>query len=120
MFAHDTLAALIRLKGATLMDSHPGEPLVTVPWKNYLKITAESVIAFYIATFCVGMYFTHRGTDWYFFGAVLAILYLFVIVVCAKRILEKLSMPALMIVIPICPLIALIVAVTLIPVIEML
>lgn len=100
------------------MDSLQSEPLITVPWKRYLKITLESVIAFYIATFCIGMYFTHRGTDWVFFGIVLAILYVFVIVICAKRVLEKLSMPALMIVIPICPLIALILVVTLIPIIE--
>jgi hypothetical protein len=100
------------------MNSLPSEPLVTVPWKKYLKITIESIVAFYIASFCVGMYFTHRGNDWLFFGIILAILYLFVILVCAKRILEKLSMPALMLVIPICPLIALIVVVTLIPIIE--
>jgi hypothetical protein len=94
------------------------EPLITIPWKTYVKITVESLIAFYIATFCMGMYFTHRGQGGLVTSILLGLLYVFVIIACAKRILEKLSMPALMIVIPITPLLALIIVVTLIPILE--
>lgn len=100
------------------MNTVQNDRLITVPWKKYLKITFESLLAFYLATFCMGMFFTHRGPDWLLPGIFLIVLYLFVIVVCAKRILEKLAMPALMLVIPIAPLIALILVVSLIPLIE--
>ncbi len=89
-----------------------------VPWKHYIKITVESLLAFYVATFCVGMFFMHGGRHHYLLATLLIILYLFVIVICSKRVLEKLSLPALMLVIPIAPLIALIIVVTLIPILE--
>lgn len=91
-----------------------------VPWKAYLTLTAESVLAFYLATFCLIMFFIHRGSNWQLSGSILVLLYLFVLFVCGKRLLAKLSLPALMIVIPIAPLLALILVVSLIPLIEFL
>jgi predicted membrane-bound dolichyl-phosphate-mannose-protein mannosyltransferase len=89
-----------------------------VPWKSYIISTAESLLAFYLATFSIGMYFLHRPANWFIPGLFLGLLYLFVIVVCAKRILEKVSIAALMLIIPMAPLIALIIIVTLIPILE--
>lgn len=92
--------------------------LITVPWKAYLKITAESLLAFYISTFCLIMYFVHNGFSSIVLSILMVICYLFVIGVCAKRILEKLALPAIMLVVPTAPLVALILVVSLIPVIE--
>lgn len=65
------------------------EQTSTVSWKPFVKITLESLISFYIATFCVAMFYIHRGENWLLAGIILALLYLFVIVVCAKRVFEK-------------------------------
>lgn len=100
------------------MNNLEDDNVITVPWKKYLILTLESLLAFYLATFCFIMFFTHRGPDWILTGIILSILYLFVIFVCAKRTLAQLSMPALMLVIPIAPLIALTLVVSLIPIIE--
>lgn len=89
-----------------------------LPWKRYLIITTESLLAFYIATFCLAMYFTHRGTGWIFQGILLAILYAFVIFACATRVIQKLPVAALMLIIPIAPLIALIIIISLIPIMQ--
>lgn len=89
-----------------------------LPWKVYLLSTAESLLAFYLATFSVGMYFLHRPPNWALTGTILGLLYAFVIFVCAKRVMQKLSIAALMLIIPLAPLVALIIIVTLIPVLE--
>lgn len=91
-----------------------------VPWKKYLTLTAESLLAFYIATFCLIMFFSHRGFDWLITSIFLVLLYLFVLFACAKRVFKKVSLPAMMIIVPIAPLIALILVVSLIPLIEFL
>lgn len=100
------------------MNSREDDKVITVPWKRYVTLTAESLLAFYLASFCLIMFFTHRGPDWVITGIFLVVLYLFVIFVCTQRVLTKLSMPALMLVIPIAPLIALCLVVSLIPIIE--
>ncbi|RDI48095.1 hypothetical protein [Aquicella lusitana] len=94
------------------------EQTSTVSWKPFVKITLESLISFYIATFCVAMFYIHRGENWLLAGIILALLYLFVIVVCAKRVFEKLPMAAIFLLIPIAPLIALILVVSLIPLLQ--
>lgn len=91
---------------------------ITIPWKNYLTITAESLLTFYLATFCVAFYFKQHGIEWITLSILVIALYLFVIFACTKRVIEKLSMAALMLVIPIAPLIVLIMVVSLIPVLE--
>lgn len=89
-----------------------------VPWKHYLTISMESLLAFYISTFCIAMYFTHRGTDWVIQGGILILLYLFVIFTCIKRVVQQLPIPALMLIIPLAPLIALTIVISLIPVLQ--
>lgn len=89
-----------------------------VPWKLFLITTTESLLAFYLATFCMAMFFFHRGAGWQLLGALMLALYLFVIFVCGKRVLEKLSMATVMLIIPIAPLLALFIALSLIPVLQ--
>jgi hypothetical protein len=91
-----------------------------VPWKTYLTTTFQTISAFYIATFCFAVFFTRSyGTGisiWFLMTA----LYLTVIGICVTRIIQRFSMAALMIVIPIAPFLALTSVVSLIPVLEML
>jgi len=89
-----------------------------LPWKLYLTITIESLLTFYIATFCVAMFFTHHGTHWIIPAIILGILYVFVIFACSKRVFQSLPLPALMIIIPLAPLMAIIIVVSLIPVLQ--
>jgi hypothetical protein len=89
-----------------------------IPWKHYLTISMESLLAFYISTFCIAVYFTHRGTNWIIQGAILILLYLFVIFACIKRVIQHLPLPALMLIIPLAPLIALTIVISLIPVLQ--
>jgi len=89
-----------------------------LPWKRYVSITIESLLAFYIATFCIAMYFTHLSTAWIIPGTILIVLYLFVIFVCIRRIIQTLSIAALMLIIPIAPLIVLTTVISLIPLLQ--
>lgn len=88
-----------------------------LPWRIYLNTTLETLLAFYLATFSLAMFFTHRGTSWVWMG-MMVLLYILVIILCAKRIANKLPLQALMIIIPIAPFIALSIILTLIPILE--
>lgn len=90
-----------------------------LPWKVIIRTTFESLLAFYVATFCMAMFFTHRGPNWVLPAIFLIILYIFVIITCASRIIKNLSMAMVMLIIPIAPLIALIIVVTLIPILQL-
>lgn len=89
-----------------------------VPWKAYLSAAIETGIAFYVATLCLAIFFTQRGDSTLLMG-LMGILYFTVIGLCLGRIIQKFSMAALMIVIPIAPLLALFSVVSLIPVLEL-
>ena len=89
-----------------------------VEWKPFVITTIESLIAFYIATFCIAMFFIHHGSAWMSLAIILGLLYLFVIFMCGKRVLEKMSMATVFLIIPIAPLIALIIVVSLIPLLQ--
>jgi hypothetical protein len=89
-----------------------------IPWKKYIILTAESFIAFYLASFCLAMFFVHRGPSYILPATLLIFLYLFTIFVCLKRILQNVPVPGLMLAIPIIPLIALFVVISLIPIIQ--
>ncbi|HEX4044413.1 MAG TPA: hypothetical protein VHZ76_01940 [Gammaproteobacteria bacterium] len=90
----------------------------SVAWKPFLTILFESLLAFYLATFCLAMYFLYRPAHWLTLGIVMVLLYLFVIVFCAKRVFKKLPVAAIMLAIPIAPLLALFIIVSLIPVLQ--
>ncbi|HVE43838.1 MAG TPA: DUF1475 family protein [Gammaproteobacteria bacterium] len=89
-----------------------------VAWQSFLATTLESLLAFYIATFCVAVYFKHRSAHWITPFIFLCLLYAFVIIACTKRVFKKLSIATVMLIIPIAPLIALIIVITMIPILQ--
>ncbi len=94
------------------------KPHHSVPWKLYLTTTFETIISFYIATLCGAIFLTHGGTYSLFQTIIMVILYLTVLICCITRIIQRFSMAALMIVIPIAPFLALVMVVSLIPLME--
>ena len=99
------------------MEQHP-KIEGRISWKLYCSIVGEFFLGFYIATFCVALYITHREGANPFATYLLAFLYLFVIAISIKRVLEKLPIAGIMLFAPTAPLIALILIVTLIPILE--
>lgn len=91
-----------------------------VPWKIYLSITIESLLAFYIATFCVVMYIAKNGLSFIIPSIILGLLYVFVIAACIRRTIQKLPISSLMLIIPLAPLIALLIVLSLIPILKLL
>lgn len=89
-----------------------------LPWKRYSIAVIEAVLAFYIATFCIVFFFLHRGENWALQGILMAFCYALIIFICAKRIVKTFSISALMLITPIAPLLALIIVVTMIPILE--
>lgn len=89
-----------------------------VPWKSYLTTTIQTISAFYLATFCFAIFFTHHNGSGVFTWLLMGALYLTVIGLCVTHIIRRFSMAALMIVIPVAPFLALTCVVSLIPVLE--
>ena len=101
------------------MTTSKSSELSLLAWKPILLITMESLLTFYLATFCIGMFYTHRGTDWLLSAIILSMLYVFVIIACAKRLIQTLPLPALMLIIPLAPLIVIIMVLSLIPILQL-
>ncbi|OGT55392.1 MAG: hypothetical protein A3F14_01785 [Gammaproteobacteria bacterium RIFCSPHIGHO2_12_FULL_43_28] len=89
-----------------------------IAWKDYLILSTETFIAFYLASFSLAMYYLKRPLNWIPLGILLLALYLFVIIVCIKRLLSKLPMAGIMILAPTAPLFALLLIISLIPVLQ--
>lgn len=102
------------------MQANTEETTDLINWKTYLTITVESLLSFYVATVCVAIFFTHQGSQWLILSIILVLLYLFVIGVCTKRVIQALPLQALMLIIPLAPLIALFIVISLIPVLQVL
>ncbi len=90
-----------------------------VPWAPYLIVTLETFSAFYLSTLAMAVYFTHGGLNWALASGLMVGLYVFVIGACIALLLKRLSSAALMLVIPIAPLLALGTVISLIPVLEL-
>lgn len=93
---------------------------VNVPWKQYTITVAEVWVAFSIATFSLLMYMSHLNSNigTIIFAVVLGLLYAFVVIACIHRLITRLSVGALMLMVPIAPLAVLLLVVTLLPVIQ--
>lgn len=91
----------------------------TVSWKIFLVITIESLLSFYIATFCIAMVVTHRGNYFIWDMVFLLILYIFIIIACGIRIGKNLSLATIMLIIPIAPFIALAIIISMIPLLQL-
>ena len=90
----------------------------TPPWKYYTKATIESLVAFYLATFSLAVFFTHQGVDFILLAVLQVVLYLFIVGVIVRRVIQKFPVQALMLMVPMVPLIVLIIVITMIPVLE--
>lgn len=91
---------------------------IPVTWKTYLVAAAKFLIIFYIATFCLGLLFLHRGENWLLPGAVIGLAYLVLIMTSAIKMVRKLSMAAIMVASPTIPLCMLIIVVSLLPTLQ--
>jgi hypothetical protein len=93
---------------------------ITLSWKQYVLTVTEAWIAFCIATFAIGMYFSHlENNAWtLIFAILMVIFYFFVIIVCIKRMVERLPIAALMLLVPIAPLAVLLLVISLLPIIQ--
>ena len=90
----------------------------TKPWKHYLVISMQSIIAIYLASFCLGVFFVHRGEHWMMPAVILGALYAFVLFVSIKRLVCELPMAVLMIAAPTIPLIVLLLIVSMLPILQ--
>lgn len=89
-----------------------------VPWMRYLTTTLQTVFAFYLATIAFGIFITHPGSATLLSGLLMTCLYLAVIGLCIALIVQRFSLAALMIIVPVAPLLALFSVVSLIPLLE--
>jgi hypothetical protein len=89
-----------------------------VTWRYYLWVSLKFLVIFYIATLCLGLLFLHRGEHWQLPGMVIGVLYLFIIIFSAVRLVRKLSMAAVMVASPTLPLCMLLIVVSLLPTLQ--
>lgn len=87
-------------------------------WKSYLFKALKFLVTFYITTFCMLVFFIHRGEDWLIQGICLVILYLFVLTVSLKKFFSKLPMPAILLASPTIPLFMLMIVISMIPALQ--
>ncbi len=93
---------------------------VVIPWKQYAVTVTEVWVAFSLATFSLLMYMSNLNSDTstIIFAVVLGLLYAFVVIACIHRLVTRLSVGALMLMVPIAPLAVLLLVVALLPVIQ--
>lgn len=101
------------------MNATVSDSVSSVSWKTFLLTTSESLLTFYLATFCFGMLIMHRSTDWMIDIIAMSILYVFIIVACSWRVFKKLSIATVMLIIPIAPFLALAIVISMIPVLQL-
>lgn len=87
-------------------------------WKYGVITILEVWLSFCIATFAMGMYLTHHQEAYWLLTGVMILLYLVVIVCCIKRLVERLSIPALMLLVPIAPLAILLLVISILPILQ--
>lgn len=88
-------------------------------WRVFIKITLESIGSFYVATFCLAVFFKYQGIrSSLMLSALMIALYIFVLAANAFRVWQKLSIASLMLIIPIAPFIAMTLLISLIPVLQ--
>lgn len=93
-----------------------------ITWKKYTITIIEVWLAFCIATFSLLVFMANLSRQPAIIAeaVLLAILYLFIVFVCIRRLVQRLSVAALMIMVPIAPLAVLLLVVSLLPVIQQL
>lgn len=91
-----------------------------IPWVSLAGTVAKVWVLFCIATFAMGVYFTHLNDHFWtiLFAVIMGASYLFVIGGCIKLLVQRLPIAALMLLVPIAPLAVLILVVSLLPIIQ--
>lgn len=85
-------------------------------WLHYTLIVSKVFIAFSIATFCIGIYFTHLHGAALFITILMVGLYLTVIVSSILQIARSLPFAVVMLLIPIAPLFVLLLILSFLPI----
>src|SRR3990167_10305311 len=91
-----------------------------ISWQNYTFTVMGVFFAFSMATFAMGVYFSHLPGSQLPVSILLVALYLLVIFLCIRRLVQKLPLPALMLLVPIAPLAILLLVISLLPIVQML
>jgi len=99
------------------MPDHSQMDNTIAPWKIYFTSISEAIICFVLTTFCMGIYLTHHDNHWGLTIA-MAILYLICFGITIARTIQKLSLAALMLAIPIVPLFILIIVISMLPILD--
>lgn len=84
-------------------------------WLPYTLVVLTSFIAFAMATFSAGIYFTHLHGASLLLSSVMVALYLYVIVASILRVAKALPFAAIMLLIPIVPLAVLLLVISFLP-----
>jgi hypothetical protein len=99
------------------MSNHSQIDNTIASWKIYFTSISEAILCFVLTTFCMGVYLIHHDNHWVL-TALMIIFYLVCFGITIWRTIKKLSMAALMLVIPIAPLLILIIVVSMLPILE--
>lgn len=85
-----------------------------VPWKRYTLAISEAVIIFTLASFLLGLFIIHRGNSSVITMVLIGVFYALTIGYSIYRMIRKFSLAALMLMVPIAPLVILFIIVSLI------
>lgn len=91
----------------------------SIPWKKYIYAVSETSLTFLLVSFCLGIYFTHGGYQYVFTSVFMGTLFLFAVTISIQRMVKAFSIAAVMLMIPIAPLLVLIIAVALIHLLQL-
>lgn len=100
--------------------ANTGNKTDILPWKEYTVIILGIWIAFSLATFSMAVYFTHLEGSILLVDVALIAIYIVVIVLCIRRLIQTLSIAALFLLVPIAPLSVLLLVLALLPIVQML
>lgn len=85
-----------------------------VPWKRYTLAVTEAVVIFTLASFLLGLFILHRGDSGTVTMVLFGIFYACVVGYSIYRMARKFSLAAIMLMVPIAPLVILFIVVSLI------
>ena len=85
-----------------------------VPWKRYVPAVIETIVTFTLASFLLGLYILHYSHNSIVWHVLAGLLYATVVIFTVTRMVKKFSLMAIMLMVPIAPLLVLMIVVTLI------
>jgi hypothetical protein len=85
-----------------------------VPWKRYIFAVTQATLTFTLASFFLGLYIMHHGDSHVLLSVLVGLLYTVSVVFSIWRMVRQFSLAAVMLMIPIAPLVILMIVVSLI------